>query len=386
MVKKDFVEPGIAKCHEPSSMKDKLILTAPVSSFHCRGLFSPVFITRTCISQCDNSSLENFLTATYLSVSVESYSKITFPCDFHTNTSLIYVYVPIFVFSLFSQNRWRKKYWQNATRAWCRHARTTRPALWSLEVISCATACRVFTVNCASIWLTRATEILVETEALANYWRKVDSGTVSLTYTARRRSPIIPSNTSGYSLVVLCLRMRSCVCPAGFTGDRCETNIDDCAGNKCENNATCVDSVQSYECKCKPGFMGKRFLHFYATSEWWKRTLVFEVGSTYLSVSVTSRFYAGVYCEAKIPFCSKEYNACQNGARCIDHETHYTCECAAGFTGVNCTTNIDDCVNHLCQVRAYRHTYTHTTPSTPAYRIYVLSWILFVLCRTEVFA
>lgn len=36
-VKKDFVEPGIAKCAEPSNMKDKLLLTAPVQSFQCKG-------------------------------------------------------------------------------------------------------------------------------------------------------------------------------------------------------------------------------------------------------------------------------------------------------------------------------------------------------------
>ena len=56
----------------------------------------------------------------------------------------------------------------------------------------------------------------------------------------------------------------SCHCPAGFTGDRCETNVDDCMNNKCENNATCVDLVQAYECRCTPGFMGKvNNIHLY---------------------------------------------------------------------------------------------------------------------------
>lgn len=48
----------------------------------------------------------------------------------------------------------------------------------------------------------------------------------------------------------------SCHCPPGFTGDRCESNVDDCVENKCENNATCIDLVLAYECKCTPGFMG----------------------------------------------------------------------------------------------------------------------------------
>ena len=31
----------------------------------------------------------------------------------------------------------------------------------------------------------------------------------------------------------------SCACRSGFTGSRCETNIDDCARNPCRNGGTC---------------------------------------------------------------------------------------------------------------------------------------------------
>lgn len=105
----------------------------------------------------------------------------------------------------------------------------------------------------------------------------------------------------------------SCHCHAGFTGLRCEHNIDDCLNNKCQNNATCVDLVDSYHCKCPAGFMGD-------------------------------------YCEKKIPFCTEQYNPCKNNARCVDHDTYYTCECLPGFKGENCSINIDDCENHMCQV------------------------------------
>jgi len=62
-------------------------------------------------------------------------------------------------------------------------------------------------------------------------------------------------------------------------------------------------------------------------------------------------FITGEYCETKIPFCTKEYNPCRNGARCVDHFTHYTCECVVGYSGENCTINVDDCQNNMCQVR-----------------------------------
>jgi len=33
-------------------------------------------------------------------------------------------------------------------------------------------------------------------------------------------------------------------------GERCEVDIDDCAGAECANNGTCVDGVAEYTCLC----------------------------------------------------------------------------------------------------------------------------------------
>lgn len=62
------------------------------------------------------------------------------------------------------------------------------------------------------------------------------------------------------------------------------------------------------------------------------------------------RYILGQFCETKIPFCTDKYNPCKNNARCVDHDTYYTCECLPGFKGENCTMNVDDCENHMCQV------------------------------------
>ena len=35
------------------------------------------------------------------------------------------------------------------------------------------------------------------------------------------------------------------------------TDIEDCFDNECANGATCIDAVNSYTCKCVPGFVGK---------------------------------------------------------------------------------------------------------------------------------
>ena len=37
-----------------------------------------------------------------------------------------------------------------------------------------------------------------------------------------------------------------CFCPAGFTGARCEIDVDECASAPCYNGATCVDLPQGY--------------------------------------------------------------------------------------------------------------------------------------------
>lgn len=62
-------------------------------------------------------------------------------------------------------------------------------------------------------------------------------------------------------------------------------------------------------------------------------------------------YISGEYCERKIPFCTEQYNPCENNARCVDHDSYYTCECLPGFKGENCSSNVDDCENHMCQVR-----------------------------------
>ena len=37
-----------------------------------------------------------------------------------------------------------------------------------------------------------------------------------------------------------------CFCPAGFSGPRCEVNVDECASNPCYNGGECVDEPQGY--------------------------------------------------------------------------------------------------------------------------------------------
>jgi hypothetical protein len=56
--------------------------------------------------------------------------------------------------------------------------------------------------------------------------------------------------------------------------------------------------------------------------------------------------FEGTNCETEIDDCAS--NPCQNGGSCADGAGAYTCTCPAGFTGTNCEANVDDCAAQPC--------------------------------------
>lgn len=91
----------------------------------------------------------------------------------------------------------------------------------------------------------------------------------------------------------------SCVCAAGFSGDLCEVEIDECAGDPCQNGSSCTDGVADFSCACLSGF-------------------------------------AGQTCEINLDDCAGD--PCLNGGTCADEVEDFTCTCTATFAGKTCQT------------------------------------------------
>uniref|UniRef100_H3CYG4 Milk fat globule EGF and factor V/VIII domain containing b n=1 Tax=Tetraodon nigroviridis TaxID=99883 RepID=H3CYG4_TETNG len=48
-----------------------------------------------------------------------------------------------------------------------------------------------------------------------------------------------------------------CRCPPGFDGVHCQNNVNDCAGQPCENGGVCRDLEGDFKCHCPSPFVGK---------------------------------------------------------------------------------------------------------------------------------
>uniref|UniRef100_A0A3Q2FGV5 von Willebrand factor D and EGF domains n=1 Tax=Cyprinodon variegatus TaxID=28743 RepID=A0A3Q2FGV5_CYPVA len=132
-----------------------------------------------------------------------------------------------------------------------------------------------------------------------------------------------------------------CVCPDGFTGRRCDVDIDDCRPNPCRLGR-CIDGPNSFSCICPPGMTGRRswvFLNQY-------KVLRRENKNTIL-VSAVCRYQCGRNMECSLPdtcTCKEGYTGyschiavcrpdCQNQGRCVKPNV---CECPVGYSGPSC--------------------------------------------------
>ncbi|XP_063053665.1 milk fat globule EGF and factor V/VIII domain containing b isoform X1 [Engraulis encrasicolus] len=97
-----------------------------------------------------------------------------------------------------------------------------------------------------------------------------------------------------------------CVCPDGFTGEKCnETEAGPCKPNPCQNDGVCEvisqtrrgDIFSEYVCKCADGF-------------------------------------DGVHCQNNVNDCAGQ--PCKNGGVCRDLDGDFNCKCPSPYVGKHC--------------------------------------------------
>ncbi|XP_071951317.1 adhesion G protein-coupled receptor L3-like isoform X2 [Antedon mediterranea] len=89
----------------------------------------------------------------------------------------------------------------------------------------------------------------------------------------------------------------TCTCAAGYTGDVCDEDVNECESDPCGHAVECVNEVNKFRCICLDG-------------------------------------YAGATCTEDIDEC--EHHQCENGGVCHDVISGYTCECVNGYRGDRC--------------------------------------------------
>ncbi|KAI1303707.1 Fibropellin-1 [Halotydeus destructor] len=147
----------------------------------------------------------------------------------------------------------------------------------------------------------------------------------------------------------------SCYCPAGFTGPRCETDINECDSQPCFNGAQCIDHPQGYTCRCPPGYSGiqcQNEVSECSNSTCPDRAMCQDVPGRGTVNCLCRSGYEGPSCNITSDPCQGEF-PCDNEATCIPLlQGRYKCQCPAGWTGRRCEVNIDDCSERPCLLGA----------------------------------
>lgn len=58
--------------------------------------------------------------------------------------------------------------------------------------------------------------------------------------------------------------------------------------------------------------------------------------------------FVGRYCAQDVDECRVNSDICKNSATCLNKNGSYQCICVNGYTGEDCSVNIDDCAHDPC--------------------------------------
>uniref|UniRef100_T1IM74 Protein slit n=1 Tax=Strigamia maritima TaxID=126957 RepID=T1IM74_STRMM len=233
-VKNDYIEPGIAKCAEPPSMREKLVLTAPTKNFECKGKVEPDVLAK-----CD---------ACY-----------TFPCRNGATCQT----VPERDFKCICSPGYHGRHCEYVIDACYGHPCANGGTCKLLEEGRFSCHCPVgFEGDRCESNINDCIENKCENNATCQDLIEEYDCICQAGYTGHYCEKKINFCSKDFNpckngaTCVDHFTHYSCACIEGFTGQNCSVNIDDCANHMCQNGGTCMDKINKYECECLEDFAG----------------------------------------------------------------------------------------------------------------------------------
>uniref|UniRef100_A0AAY4DVP4 Neurogenic locus notch homolog protein 1 n=1 Tax=Denticeps clupeoides TaxID=299321 RepID=A0AAY4DVP4_9TELE len=131
-----------------------------------------------------------------------------------------------------------------------------------------------------------------------------------------------------------------CICLAGYVGERCEGDVNECLSNPCDPRGAlnCVQLTNNYRCECRTGYTGQRCEHVF---DGCKSKPCHNGGTCAVASNTPHGFickcppgFTGSTCEYDAHLCGTLH--CRNGGTCISGHKSPRCICPAAYTGPEC--------------------------------------------------
>lgn len=125
-----------------------------------------------------------------------------------------------------------------------------------------------------------------------------------------------------------------CKCPAGWEGDNCEIDVDECSKSPC-GKGTCHNEAGYFWCECPSGLSGtycENDLDECLTEVCKKESECRNTHGSYICICKPG--WTGESCDQDINEC--ESNPCQNGGQCTNNDGSFFCTCTSGWQGPVC--------------------------------------------------